>query len=118
MPDEIGRLPSDLETAIFRIVQESLTNVHRHAASSRVSVSIWRTPDEIRVEIKDEGKGISPEKRAELDLPGKTGVGLRGMRERVRQLGGTLEIQSRQDRSGTVVIACLPLHKGTSTATN
>ena len=118
MPDEIGPLPSDLETAIFRIVQESLTNVHRHAASPTVSVFIWRTPDEIRVEIKDEGKGISPEKRAELDLPGKTGVGLRGMRERVRQLGGTLEIHTRQDRSGTVVIACLPLHKGTSTAAN
>ena len=118
MPDEIGRLPSDLETAVFRIVQESLTNVHRHAASPTVSVFIWRTPDEIRVEIKDEGKGISPEKRAELDLPGKTGVGLRGMRERVRQLGGTLEIHTRQDRSGTVVIACLPLHKGTSTAAN
>jgi len=113
--EEVERLPSDLETAVFRIVQESLTNVHRHAASSTVSVSISRTPDEFRIEIKDEGKGISPEKRAELDLPGKTGVGLRGMRERVRQLGGRLEIQSRQDRSGTVVIACLPLHKGAST---
>jgi two-component system NarL family sensor kinase len=116
MPEQIGRLPRDLETAVFRIVQECLTNVHRHAASSRVSISIGRTPDEFRIEIKDEGKGISPEKRAELDLPGKAGVGLRGMRERVRQLGGRLEIHSRQDRSGTVVIACLPLHKSTSTA--
>jgi PAS domain S-box-containing protein len=116
MPEDIGRLPSDLETAVFRIVQECLTNVHRHAASPTVNVSIARTPDEFRVEIKDEGKGILPDKRAELDLPGKAGVGLRGMRERVRQLGGRLEIQSRQDRSGTVVIACLPLHQSTSTA--
>jgi signal transduction histidine kinase len=116
MPDDIGRLPSDLETAVFRIVQECLTNVHRHAASSTVSVFIARTPDEFRVEVKDEGKGILPTKRAELDLPGKAGVGLRGMRERVRQLGGRLDIQSRQDRSGTIVIASLPLHQSTSTA--
>lgn len=111
MPDEIGRLPRDLETAVFRIVQECLTNVHRHAASPTVSVCISRTPGEVRVEITDEGKGIPPEKRAELDLPGKAGVGLRGMRERVRQLGGRLEIQSREDRSGTVVIARLPIRK-------
>jgi len=109
--EEVGRLPRDLETAIFRIVQECLTNVHRHAASPTVSISMSRTPDEVRIEIKDEGKGISPEKRAELDLPGKAGVGLRGMRERVRQLGGRLEIQPRDDRSGTVVLACLPVRK-------
>jgi signal transduction histidine kinase len=111
LPEEIGRLPRDLETAVFRIVQECLTNVHRHAASPTVSVCISRTSGEVRVEITDEGKGIPPEKRAELHLPGKAGVGLRGMRERVRQLGGRLEIQSREDRSGTIVIARLPVGK-------
>lgn len=115
IPEEVGRLTRDLETAVFRVIQECLTNVHRHAASPTVSIAIVRTPDEVRVEIKDEGKGISPEKRAQLDLPGRAGVGLRGMRERVRQLGGRLEIQSREDRSGTVVIACFPICKETST---
>jgi PAS domain S-box-containing protein len=109
IPEEIGRLPRDLETAAFRIVQECLTNVHRHSASPTVSISISRTSQEVRVEIKDEGKGIPPEKRVELDSPGKAGVGLRGMRERIRQLGGRLEIQSRKDRSGSVVIASLPV---------
>lgn len=109
--DQIGRLPRDLETAIFRIVQECLTNVHRHAASSKASICLSRTSDEIRVEVKDEGKGISPERRTELELAGKAGVGLRGIRERVRQLGGKLEIQPREDGSGTIVIALLPLRR-------
>jgi PAS domain S-box-containing protein len=115
IPEEVGRLPRDLETAVFRVVQECLTNVHRHAASPTVSISFSKTPDEVRIEIKDEGKGISPDKRVELDLPGRAGVGLRGMRERVRQLGGRLEIQSREDRSGTVVTACFPIREETST---
>lgn len=112
IPDDIGRLPRELETAAFRIIQECLTNVHRHAASPSVSIRISRVSDEVQIEVRDEGKGISPAKRAELDLPGKAGVGLRGMKERVRQLGGTLEISSRQDRSGTVVTACLRIQKG------
>jgi two-component system, sensor histidine kinase and response regulator len=117
MPDEIGRLPSDLETVVFRIVQECLTNIHRHAQSSAASIHIQRSESEIRIEVADDGKGISAKKRAELELPGKAGVGIRGMRERVRQWGGTLEILSRDEGQGTVVIARLLIPDASRAAT-
>ena len=107
--DAIGRLPRDFETVIFRIVQECLTNIHRHAHSLSASICVSRAPCELRVEIQDEGNGIAPAKRAELELPGKAGVGIRGMRERLRQWGGSLEIKAGRGGRGTVVIARLPL---------
>ncbi len=104
---DIGRLARDLEIVIFRIVQESLTNIHRHSGSPTARICIVRSPDEVRVVVEDEGKGISPTKLAHLDSGVMTGVGLMGMRERVRQLGGQLEISSHS--TGTAVIARLPL---------
>jgi signal transduction histidine kinase len=108
LPDHFDRLSRDLETAIFRLVQECLTNVHRHSESAVAKIRLIRTADEIRLEVEDDGKGIPPEKQAELLSTGTPGVGIRGMRERLRQLGGTLEITCNGIRQGTKVIAKLP----------
>ena len=89
-PDDFDRLPRYLETTIFRLVQESLTNIHRHSGSPAAEIRVARLENEVRVEVKDQGKGIPPEKIPELLSNGTPGVGIRGMRERLRQLGGTV----------------------------
>jgi PAS domain S-box-containing protein len=113
IPEAFGRLPSDLETAIFRIVQECLTNIHRHSGSPVAKIRITRRDGQVLVEVADRGKGIPPEKRT-LDAGAKLGVGMRGMDERVRQLGGTLDITS--GGQGTVVVAKLPVPSSSSIA--
>jgi signal transduction histidine kinase len=109
LPDDIGRLPRDLETAIFRVVQECLTNIHRHSGSASAKIRIRCSARDISVEIRDKGKGMPPEKRYELAAAGTPGVGIRGMQERIRQLGGSLEIHSDGIGKGTLVVARLPL---------
>jgi len=111
LPGDLGRLQQDLETAIFRIVQECLTNIHRHSESPVARIRISRSDGQVCLEVEDEGKGIPQEKRVGMDSGGTPGVGIRGMRERLRQLGGTLEIKSHG--RGTVVVARLPV-AGTS----
>jgi signal transduction histidine kinase len=108
MPEDFGRLPSDVETAIFRIVQESLANILRHSQSPIARVRVSRSDREVRVEVRDKGKGVSPEKLAEMASAGTPGVGIRGMHERVRQLGGTLEMNSDGAGKGAIVVARLP----------
>jgi signal transduction histidine kinase len=105
VPEDFERLPRDLETAIFRVVQECLTNIHRHSKSPVARVSVARSGGDVRVAVEDEGQGIAPEKQVEIMSTGLPGVGLRGMRERLRQLGGSLEIKSAG--KGTVVVAHL-----------
>ena len=100
---EIGRLSRELETTIFRLVQESLTNIHRHSGSATAQIRITRDGEELRMEIRDQGRGISQGNNRP-----KPGVGVQGMRERVRLLGGQLEIRSSPG-SGTTVIATLPV---------
>jgi len=107
LPDDFDRLPRDLETAVFRLVQESLTNVHRHSESAVARIRLTRSADGIRLEVEDEGKGISPQQQMDLLSGGTPGVGIRGMRERLRQLGGTLEITSNGTRRGTKIVAKL-----------
>lgn len=107
IPDDFGRLPQDLETAIFRVVQESLTNIHRHSGSAAAKVRVARFDSEVLVEIADQGKGIPPEKRKIMESAALPGVGISGMRERIRQLGGSLEVNS--DANGTAVVARLPV---------
>jgi signal transduction histidine kinase len=102
---EIGRMHPDLETAIFRIVQECLTNIHRHSGSPTAEIHIRRENGDVRVEVADQGKGLQVAESAGT-LKARAGVGLRGMQERVRQLGGTLEIAG--GNPGTRVIAVLP----------
>ena len=107
LPEDLGRLQQDSETAIFRIVQECLTNIHRHSESPVARIRIRRTDIEVSLEVEDRGKGIPAEKRQAMDSGGTAGVGIRGMRERLRQLGGSLEINSND--TGTVVVARLPV---------
>jgi signal transduction histidine kinase len=109
IPEEFGRLSDEMEIAIFRMVQECLTNIHRHSGGTSGVIRVHQEDRRIVVEVQDQGKGIPPEKQRELSSSGRTGVGFRGMRERLRQLGGTLEIRS--DGSGTTVTATLPLRE-------
>lgn len=110
MPDDFGRLPRDLETAIFRVVQECLTNIHRHSGGSFARILISQSDDQVKVEVQDNGRGIPADKRSQIiSTPtGTPGVGIRGMRERLRQLGGTLEIRSDGEGKGTLISARLP----------
>jgi PAS domain S-box-containing protein len=88
-----GRLPREMELAVFRMVQECLTNIHRHSGSKLALIEIYRTPQQVVLEVRDEGKGIPPEKLAEIQSRG-TGIGIRGMRERVCQFKGDMAIES------------------------
>ncbi len=106
LPERFGRLPRDLEIVIFRVVQESLTNIHRHSGSSWARIHLWRSEDFVEFEISDSGKGISPERHRQMTAA-KAGVGVRGMEERVRQFDGTLKIVSNHE--GTKVRVRLPL---------
>jgi signal transduction histidine kinase len=99
-----------LELVIFRVVQESLTNVHRHSSSSWARIHLTRTKDFVEFEISDRGKGIPPDKQRQMTAA-KSGVGVRGMEERVRQFKGTLQIVSGRD--GTRVVVKLPLESNT-----
>jgi signal transduction histidine kinase len=112
LAEDFDRLPRDLETAIFRLVQECLTNIHRHSESPIATITITRFESEVQVEVVDQGTGIPPEKKSGLLSEGTPGVGIRGMRERLRQLGGTLEIDSNGNGKGTIVVARLPVPIG------
>src|SRR6202035_3799366 len=104
---EIGRLPHTMEISIFRIVQECLTTVYRHSESKTALIRISPTRDKsLTVQVSDEGKGIPPDSRVSTLVGSSHGVGVSGMRERVRELGGTLDIQS--NGNGTTVTASLP----------
>ena len=105
IPQQFQRLSPEMEIAIFRVVQECLTNIHRHSGSSSCSIKIVRDADRLRIEVKDSGRGIPKSKQ--LTLVSSGGVGLRGMQERIRQLGGTLEIKSSPN--GTVIAASFPV---------
>jgi len=91
IPDDFGRLPSDLELAVFRMVQECLTNIHRHSASKTATLSLERSPEGIALNIQDEGKGIPADKLVGI-YDQRSGVGIAGMRERVRHFKGTMDI--------------------------
>jgi signal transduction histidine kinase len=109
LASDFGRVNSDLEIAVFRLVQECLTNVHRHSGSSKAVVRLKRSRQAVLLEVEDEGHGIEPQKKAVLLGSGPIGVGLRGMRERVLQLGGTLHIDS--ENGGTTIRAMFPIAK-------
>jgi signal transduction histidine kinase len=106
------RLPRPAETALFRVLQECLTNVYRHSASQLVDVRLQVDADIITLEVRDYGKGISSDRLEQFRRTGGVGVGLAGMRERIEDLCGRLEIFS--DRTGTLVRASLPMGDVTS----
>ncbi|MBV9573700.1 MAG: sensor histidine kinase [Acidobacteriales bacterium] len=107
LAEDFGRLSRELETTIFRIIQESLTNIHRHSQSETARIRLQLSTDKVRVEIEDEGCGIGAEELATLQTESSRGVGIRGMRERVRQMGGALEIASKPQ--GTLIVATFPI---------
>ena len=107
VPDNLGRLPRDFELGLFRVLQESLTNIHRHSKSSKAEVSLQSLPDKLILRVKDYGNGIPRDLLTNFQTKGMSfGVGLSGMRERVRELNGQLDIQSNS--LGTVVTVTLP----------
>jgi PAS domain S-box-containing protein len=106
IPGDLKRLPEEMEIAIFRIVQECLTNIHRHSGSATATIALKSEGGRVVVQVRDDGKGI-PREKLDLIESGQGGIGFAGMRERLRQLGGTLEIQSTD--AGTVVHAILNL---------
>lgn len=109
---EIGRLPGPVETALYRVVQEALTNIHRHASTATASIRLTATADGVALDIHDEGHGLHDPVTHETGILGETlGVGIQGMRERVRQLGGTFDVEFRD--TGTTVRVRVPMHRGT-----
>jgi PAS domain S-box-containing protein len=106
---DLGRLPPERETALFRIVQESLSNIHRHSGSPTARIKVFRSAAGVAMEVHDEGHGMSGNalNRNSMSLA-TAGVGIAGMRERVRQLGGQLDIHSTED--GTTLKVFLPLN--------
>lgn len=103
-PPSARRLPRDIEISIFRIVQECLTNIHKHSGSTTARVRLTDGTDHFTIEISDRGKGVHAQ---DFASSGRVGVGIRGMRERVKQFGGTLDIRSNP--AGTTVTAMFPL---------
>jgi signal transduction histidine kinase len=103
------RLPPDSELALFRVLQESLTNVHRHSGSDAADVRLLMQDGSAVLEIEDKGKGFNPTvfEQGGKDWMGALGVGVRGMNERMRQLRGKLEIISKE--RGTLVRATIPI---------
>ena len=108
IPNQIDSLPKDSELALFRVVQEALSNIHRHSKSPRARIKIVRAPGELTLDVEDDGVGMPADPWLDDSATSPSlGVGIAGMRERMKQLGGRLEIHS--NGKGTVVRAILPL---------
>jgi two-component system, NarL family, sensor kinase len=111
---DFGRLPKETEIAIFRIVQEALTNVHRYSKSRSATIRLVRADGKVRLEVKDRGVGMAqPSAATGWNVP--LGIGIAGMRERVKQLGGIFEIRSKLKR-GTAICVELPVGEGSQFA--
>jgi PAS domain S-box-containing protein len=106
IPEDFGRIPRDIELVVFRTIQESVTNIHRHAAARAASIRLARVRGAVQVEVEDNGKGMSADKLAALQS-GVAGVGIRGIRERISQFQGELKINSNE--SGTKVLVSIPI---------
>jgi signal transduction histidine kinase len=103
---DFGRLPRDMELAVFRLVQESLTNIHRHSGSKTATIRIARDASQITVYIEDAGCGMPPQRLAEIQSGG-SGVGIRGMRERLQQFEAEMKIESNE--CGTRIFVTIPI---------
>jgi signal transduction histidine kinase len=104
-PSDFPRLPLEVETAFFRVVQEALTNIFRHAEAKHAWIQLTKRDTEIMLRVRDDGKGISDDT---VGLrPGSVGVGISGMKQRVKELGGDLQL--RQGDPGTIVEVTIPI---------
>jgi PAS domain S-box-containing protein len=107
-PPELPRLDHDVEIVLFRVLQEGLTNVHRHSGASVVEVTVQLDAEHVQLEIRDNGNGIPAERLQKLrDDPSSTGVGLAGMQERARELGGEVRLHSSSE--GTTIAVAIPI---------
>jgi PAS domain S-box-containing protein len=104
--EDLGRLPRDMELVLFRFVQEALTNIHRHASATKASIVMSRLQTHVTAEVRDNGSGMSAERLRQVSSGG-SGLGIRGMRERIRQFQGSMEIHS--DSTGTRVSVEIPI---------
>jgi PAS domain S-box-containing protein len=110
IPPGLGRLSTEVETALFRVVQESLTNVHRYSGSPNAEIKIFAGDGQVHLEVVDHGRGIEAGVApVMIDGIASLGVGIPGMRERLRQLGGQLEVDF--GTNGTRVVAIVPMKK-------
>jgi signal transduction histidine kinase len=114
VPAAIERLDRDYELSLFRIIQECLTNIHRHSGSKTATIRIIRDDGAVVLKVRDEGRGLPAERLSEIQSRG-SGVGIRGMRERILQFSGTMSIES--DSSGTQIHAVIPIPKTASRGT-
>jgi signal transduction histidine kinase len=101
------RLPREVELALFRVLQEGLTNIHRHSKSPSAEVDFQSKGPRLTLAIRDHGVGMSPEMLEQFRSAGVFGVGLAGIRERVRELGGTFDLESNGD--GTSLRVTIPV---------
>jgi signal transduction histidine kinase len=110
VPQNMERPQRNYELVLFRVLQESLTNVHRYSGASAAGVRLRLENDQVKLEVSDNGSGIPEERLQQVDRSGGgAGVGIAGMRERVRELGGRLEIHS--NKTGTTVSVALPMSR-------
>jgi len=108
LPSDLPRLPESVEIALFRILQESLTNVHRHSRATAAEIKVEADAEQVSIEIRDHGRGMPAYILQQIEGDGtKLGVGLAGMRERIHELGGSFEVTSAHQ--GTTVRATVPL---------
>jgi len=107
VPNLSSRLPRDVEIALFRVLQEALGNIHRHSKSTSAQISLKPAPREVQLTIKDSGVGIRREVLDRFRTAGNSGVGLAAMRERVRELKGTFDIES--NGNGTLLRVSVPV---------
>jgi signal transduction histidine kinase len=109
LAEVVERLPKQIELALFRVLQESLTNVHRHAKASTVDIEVLCTDDLVILAVSDDGRGLHPDVLQRFRGGHAGGIGLAGMRERLAELGGRLEVDSGP--TGTRIRAILPTHE-------
>lgn len=111
LPDGLAGVAPDEELALFRVAQEALTNAQRHSSSPWVAIRLRAEPTSVVLEIEDAGRGIPAGQTSDPESSGRfAGVGVAGMRERIRQLGGTLTVE-QTSAGGTLVRACIPLSR-------
>ncbi len=117
IPEALGRYRLELEIAVFRIVQEALSNVHRHSKSETAQITLIESPRHLRLKVEDRGRGMSlPIPGLEKDDANMPGVGISGIRERVRQLGGQMQIRSGE--WGTALEVFFPAESSSEAASS
>ena len=113
VPECVERFDRNCELVVFRVLQESLTNVHRYSGASAAKIRLWLASGVLRFEVTDNGRGIPDQQLRRVQSGGESaGVGIAGMRERVRELGGQFEVRS--DENGTTVSIAVPASRKTA----